>query len=149
MSIVSAEVAYLFGGPPILRHPLESPLDAHEMLIAGLPSEALHHLIDNTELLRSPELLEKALGVSLRTVQRRKESPQKPLSPEQSGRIWKFAEILAHATKLFGTQSEAEHWLNTPAMGLNQWRPIDLLATPAGVGIVETFLEGIEYGTYM
>ena len=149
MSIVSAEVAHLFGGLPVLRHPLDNPLDAHEMLVAGLPSEALQHLIDHTELLRSSDLLEKALGVSLRTVQRRKESPQKPLSPEQSGRIWKFAEILAHATKLFGTQSEAERWLDRPAIGLNQRRPIDLRSTPAGGAIVETFLDGIEYGAYM
>jgi len=33
-------------------------------------------------------------------------------------------------------------------MGLNQRRPIDLLATPAGVEMVETFLERLDYGVY-
>ncbi|MBB4366824.1 putative toxin-antitoxin system antitoxin component (TIGR02293 family) [Bradyrhizobium sp. CIR18] len=52
--------------------------------------------------------LEKAFGMSLRTFQRRKGAPDKPLSQEQSGRTWKFAEILAKATDVFGSQEEAE-----------------------------------------
>jgi putative toxin-antitoxin system antitoxin component (TIGR02293 family) len=70
------------------------------------------------------------------------------LSPEQSGRAWKFAEILAKATEVFGSQEEAERWLEHPAMGLNRQRPIDLLATPAGVELVEDFLTRLAYGVY-
>jgi putative toxin-antitoxin system antitoxin component (TIGR02293 family) len=73
----------------------------------------------------------------------------KPLTPEQSGRAWKFAEILAKATLLLGSQEEAERWLERPATGLDQQRPIDLLATPAGVAIVEDFLLRLEHGVYM
>ena len=33
-------------------------------------------------------------------------------------------------------------------MGLNGRRPIDLLATPVGVAMVETFLTRLEHGVY-
>jgi putative toxin-antitoxin system antitoxin component (TIGR02293 family) len=86
--------------------------------------------------------------MSLRTIQRRKEAPSKRLNQEQSGRTWKFAEILAKATAVLGSQEEAEQWLQRPAMGLDQRRPLDLLATPAGVEIVQDFLGRLEYGVY-
>jgi putative toxin-antitoxin system antitoxin component (TIGR02293 family) len=86
--------------------------------------------------------------MSLRTYQRRKDALAKPLSQEQSGRTWKFAEILSKATDVFGSQQEAEQWLERPAIGLDQRRPIDLLATPAGVELVEEYLERMVYGVY-
>jgi putative toxin-antitoxin system antitoxin component (TIGR02293 family) len=86
--------------------------------------------------------------MSLRTFQRRKESASKPLNKGQSGRAWKFAIILSEATEIFGSQAEAENWMASPASGLNQPRPMDLLATAAGVEIVEEFLERLEYGVY-
>ena len=64
--------------------------------------------------------------MSVRTYQRRKDTPSKPLSQEQSGRTWKFAEILAKATDVLGSQADAEQWLGRPAIGLDQRRPIDL-----------------------
>jgi len=82
-------------------------------------------------------------------VQRRKVAPGKPLSQEQSGRAWKFAEILARATAVLGSQEEAERWLERPAVGLEQRRPIDLLATQAGVELVEEFLQRLEWGVYV
>ena len=60
----------------------------------------------------------------------------------------KLAEVLAKATSILGSKEEAEHWLERPAIGLNQHRPIDLLATPAGVELVEDFLVRLEHGVY-
>lgn len=141
-------VADLLGGAAVLRHPLKSPLDAHELLLQGLPGTALSYLVARLPILGRTAALEKAVGMSLRTFQRRADVPMKPLNQEQSGRTWKFAEILARATAVLGSQDEAEQWLQRPAMGLNQRRPIDLLATPAGVELVEDFLERLEYGVY-
>ena len=73
---------------------------------------------------------------------------ENPVHPEQSGRTWKLAEILARAAAVFGSKEEAEQWLERPATGLNQRRPIDLLASPAGVALVEDFLVRLEYGVY-
>ena len=141
-------VANLLGGARVLRHRLRNPLDVHEALNQGLPRGALTHLVGKVSVLHDPVILDQAIGVSLRTSQRFKVAPGKPLSREQSGRVWKFAEILAKATEVFGSQEEAEQWLERPAMGLDQRRPIDLLVTPAGVQLLEDFLGRIKYGVY-
>ncbi|TDW19848.1 putative toxin-antitoxin system antitoxin component (TIGR02293 family) [Rhizobium azibense] len=142
------KVAALLGGARILSRRLTSALDAHELLLHGLPTSAVDHLIGQLVFIGKTQSLEKAVGMSLRTWQRRKDAPSKPLSQEQSGRAWKFAEILAKATDVFGTQAEAEQWLERPAIGLDQRRPIDLLGTPAGVELGEDYLERLEYGVY-
>jgi len=142
------QVAALFGGPRVLRHTLNDALDAHELISEGLPGEALLHLVGRLLRLQNSASLEKAMGMSLRTFQRHKTAPAKPLSQEQSGRAWKFAEILAKATTVFGSQEDAEQWLERPAIGLEQRRPLDLLATPAGMKLVEDHLERLEYGVY-
>lgn len=138
----------MLGGSRILVRRLTNALDAHDLLLHGLPASALDHLVGNLVVIGKHESLEKAVGMSLRTWQRRKDTPSKPLSQEQSGRAWKFAEILAKATDIFGTQAEAEQWLERPAVGLDQRRPIDLLGTPAGVELVEDHLDRLEYGVY-
>ncbi len=142
------EVVDLLGGSVVLRHSLTTSLEAHELLEQGLPGDALAHLVATVGTLRRDGSFEKALGMSLRTYQRYRDQPTKPLNREQSGRAWKFASILAKAIAVLGSQAEAEQWLERPAIGLDQRRPIDLLGTPAGVEIVETFLERLEYGVY-
>jgi putative toxin-antitoxin system antitoxin component (TIGR02293 family) len=143
-----SRAADLLGGSKVLRRRLRDPLDVHEILSCGFPREALTFLIGNVSVLHNQALLKLAIGVSLRTAQRMKAASGKPLSPEQSGRAWKFAEILAKATQLFGSQEEGEQWLQRPAIALDQRRPIELLATPAGAKLVEDLLGRIEYGVY-
>lgn len=143
-----AAIASLLGAPSTFRKVPESPLEAHQMLLNGLPSRALFHLIENLASLRWDDSFAKAIGMSHRTYQRHASAGAKPLSPEQSGRTWKLAEVLAKATSIFGSKQEAEQWLERPAIGLNQHRPIDLLATPAGVELVEDFLVRLEHGVY-
>ena|SRR5438067_17834 len=141
-------VTDLLGGGRVFKHRIKRHLDVHDVLIHGLPGEAVIHLDDNLVALRDFASLERAMGMSLRTFQRLKGAPAKPLNQEQSGRTWKFAEILAKATAVLGSQEEAEHWLERREIGLEQRRPIDLLATPAGAQIVEEYLERLEYGVY-
>ena len=61
----------------------------------------------------------------------------------------KFAEILTRVTTLLGSQTAAERWLEQPAIGLDQRRPIDLMTTPSGLELVEDYLGRIEYGAYI
>jgi putative toxin-antitoxin system antitoxin component (TIGR02293 family) len=140
------KIADLLGGSRVLRQKLRHPLDVHRALTDGLPGMALLHLVDQISSLR--DFIEPAFGVSRRTVQRLKVAPDRRLSTEQSGRVWQFAEVLVRATQVLGSQQEAEQWLERPAIGLDQQRPIDLLATPAGVKLVEELLERLEYGVY-
>jgi putative toxin-antitoxin system antitoxin component (TIGR02293 family) len=146
---ISRTVA-LLGGRRTLHRSVRSRLEAHDLLQDGLPGHALKHLVTYVAMLRVPHhgSLEKAVGISLRTYQRRRDALDKKLSREQSGRTWKFAEILGRAIELFGSQAEAEEWLERPAMALDQRKPIDLLSTPAGVESVEDHLTRLEYGVY-
>ena len=141
-------VTDLLGGSRTFRHAPKSPMEAHQMLLKRLPGQAAFFLIDNLAIIPKTGPLERVFGMSLRTMQRRKDAPSKPLSPEQSARAWQFATILAKATEVFGTKEAAERWMEQPAMGLNQQRPIDLLTTPPGVELVETFLGRLEHGVY-
>jgi len=141
-------VVEVLGGPKVLGLKIKGPLDAHELLLRGLPIATLAHTMGSLTMLHNSASLEKAIGVSLRTVQRRKAKPTGRLNKEQSSRIWKFAEILAKATTVFGSRRAAEEWLERPAIGLEQRRPIDLLATAAGIEIVETHLGRLEYCVY-
>lgn len=142
-------IVSLLGGDHMFSLAVRSPLDAHEAILKGFSNRALTHLVGNVAVMQQADIMEKAVGISLRTFQRRKkDDATKPLSQEQSGRTWKFAEILARATRVLGSQEDAELWLSRPAIGLNRQRPIDLLATTAGVEIVEDHLERLEFGVY-
>ncbi|GKQ53579.1 antitoxin Xre/MbcA/ParS toxin-binding domain-containing protein [Bradyrhizobium sp. Ce-3] len=142
------KVVDLLGGPRILFGRITSLLDAHEMLLDGLPRSALNYLVHSLIVIDKADALEKAVGISLGPCQRRKSTPAKLLSQEQSARTWKFAEILAKATDVFGSQKEAEQWLRRPAIGLDRRYPIDLLATPVGIELIEQHLARLAYGVY-
>jgi putative toxin-antitoxin system antitoxin component (TIGR02293 family) len=141
------DIADLLGGPKVVGKYPADPLAAHQMLERGLPNTAIKHLLDGMTTL-AQKSIEGAIGMSERTRQRREKHPTELLSQDQAGRTWKFAEILTSAISVFGSRAAAEQWLAEPATGLDQYRPIDLLTTPAGVELVEDFLGRIEYGVY-
>ena len=143
-----ARVVALLGGKKMLHHSIDSQMDAHDLILRGIPSEALAHLLGSLDRLRLAPSMERAVGLSLRTFQRRKEAGTKPLSQEQSGKTWKFAEVLASATEVLGSQDAAEEWLEASAMALDGKRPLELLATPAGTEMVEDLLGRMQYGVY-
>lgn len=140
-------IADLLGGPKVVGKYPADPLAAHELLERGLPNTAIKHLLEGMTTL-AQNSIEGAIGMSVRTRQRREKHPTELLSQDQAGRTWKLAEILARATSIFGSRTAAEQWLAQPASGLDRRRPIDLLTTPAGVELVEDFLGRIEYGVY-
>ena len=139
----------LLGGQDTMDHPVRNSLEAHDMLVSGLPSSALLHLTSRVAFLTGERVLDKAIGISVRTLQRRKKDAKETmLNAEQSNRTWKFAEILGRATDIFGTSQAAQAWMGAPAIGLDQRRPIDLLSTAVGVEAVEDYLTRIAYGVY-
>jgi putative toxin-antitoxin system antitoxin component (TIGR02293 family) len=141
------KISDLLGGSQILESVINTELDAHTLLRRGLRRAALNSFVDKLHFIRSNEASE-ALGMSLRTLQRLRSEPDGLLDMQQSGRAWKFAETLVRATDVLSSQDEAEQWLRRPAMGLDQKRPIDLIATPAGARLVEDYLGRLEYDVY-
>ena len=138
----------LFGGPKVLGFLVASPLEAHEMILDGIPGQALESLVRRLTVIDPADAFETAFGMSERTFQRHKSDHSKTLSREQGSRTWNFAKVLTKATSVLGTQEDAEKWMIEPAMGLDNHRPIDLLATAAGTALVQEFLERLDYGVY-
>jgi uncharacterized protein (DUF2384 family) len=95
-------VVDLLGGSKVFSQRILTPLDAHNAIRKGLPGRALQSFVTNLRVLK-PIDIEKAVGMSVRTCQRRSAAPEKPLSAEQGGRTWKLAEILTQATEVFGS----------------------------------------------
>ncbi|MBZ9741188.1 MULTISPECIES: antitoxin Xre/MbcA/ParS toxin-binding domain-containing protein [unclassified Mesorhizobium] len=138
----------LLGGPNVLGHSVSSPIEAHEMILNGIPSQALEKLVTHLAVINLADTFEAAFGMSERTFQRHKSDHSRTLSKEQGSRTWNFARILTKATSVLGSQAEAEKWMIRPAMGLDNRRPIDLLTTAAGTELVQEFLDRLDYGVY-
>lgn len=137
----------MLGGDEVFSRRPENLLDVHLWVSHGIPSASITHLAQAIEPLPSNTLSE-ALGISLRTLHRKKGAQSETLSVAQGGRAFKFAEVVAKATVVLGSREAAVQWLTSPAIGLDQQKPIDLLATPVGTQLVEELLDRIEYGVY-
>lgn len=140
----------VLGGAKTIKTEIENEIDAHDFLMKGVPVAALFELIDQFVLLQTTDVLEKAIGMSTRTMQRKRKALDKAaLSPDQGSKLWKFAEILSSAINVLGSQEAAEDWLNKPAIGLEYRKPIDLMASSAGAEAVEAYLTQMDYGVYI
>lgn len=137
----------MLGGHAVHTSPSQSLLEVHKWVIGGIPSESITHLAQSIHALTPPRL-SKALGVSIRTLTRMKRHRSEPLSVALGGRAFKLAEVVARASFVLGTREAAVQWMIEPALGLGQRKPIDMLATPMGIQLVEEFLERIEHGVY-
>jgi len=65
-----------------------------------------------------------------------------------ASKTWQLAETLAKASEVFGGKEAAQRWLSAPAVALNGSRPIDLLQTLQGAGVVSDYLDRLEHGVY-
>ena len=91
-----ARAVGLLGGEKAIHAEVRNAMDAHEVLLRGLPADALLHLVSAVSFLERGDALKKAVGLSLRTLQRHKAKSARPaLSVEQGNRAWRFAEIFA------------------------------------------------------
>ena len=91
----------------------------------------------------------RVLGVSSNTLQRRrKEREDTSMPAAKASKAWLLAETMAKAEVVFGGTREAAAWMATPAIGLNNSRPIELLQTLQGAELVSDLLTRLEYGVY-
>lgn len=126
---------------------IRSAFEIHEMIERGLPSQDVIHFVESVNLFHDKKVVVKVIGMSERTLYRRVKKPE-PLTAEQSSRTWRFAEILTKAEDVLGDPDEAQRWMNTPAMGLEGHKPIDLITTQVGYELVDDFLTRMDYGVY-
>lgn len=60
----------------------------------------------------------------------------------------RYASTLAKAAKVLGSEKHARQWMREPATFLNRQVPAELVRTPEGAELVDTYLNQIEYGVY-
>lgn len=139
----------LLGGKSAFDHPFSTALEAHENIQLGFPAKSLTVFLNQFPTIGRVDTIDKVVGVSLRTFQRQKKAGAKQrLNREQSGKLYKAAEIVAKAVDVLGSPQAAERFLDEPVMALDGKRPIDLLSTPAGAELVERHLVRLDYGVY-
>lgn len=65
------------------------------------------------------------------------------------GTLSYVAAVTDLATDVLGSRAAAERWIATPALGLDQRRPIDLLYSAEGMALVTTLLTRMDRCTYL
>jgi len=109
----------------------------------GIPFTAIRIVKSKLEL--SDSEFAKILGISLRTLHRKKETHQK-LSITEGDRLYRVLRIFALAGEVLESDEMAKRWLHKPQHGLGGRVPMELVETEAGAREVEDLLEKIEFG---
>jgi putative toxin-antitoxin system antitoxin component (TIGR02293 family) len=92
----------------------------------------------------SDDLLAQALGISARTLRRRRETGT--LTPDESDRLVLLAEIVVRARQALDGAEAVREWLRTPHSMLGGESPLYHMDTVTGMEEVKTMLDHIEYG---
>jgi putative toxin-antitoxin system antitoxin component (TIGR02293 family) len=121
--------------------------DPHELIRSirqGLRFRELETLRENIDL--PLEQLAGKLAISRSTLQRRKTAGR--LSSDESDKVMRFARLLEHAAKVFGSLANARAWLKHPQRGLGGAIPLDYAETEVGAREVDNLIGRIDYSVY-
>jgi putative toxin-antitoxin system antitoxin component (TIGR02293 family) len=140
-------VATMLGVTKRFARNKQSEVAVHDVIDAGLPRRALLKARQSASMIPTMELLP-VLGISERTYMRIQAQPNKLLDADQSGRLWRFAELFAKAEDVFGSAELAVDWMLKPAMALENRKPIELLKTSVGAQLADDVIERIRFGVY-
>jgi putative toxin-antitoxin system antitoxin component (TIGR02293 family) len=115
--------------------PHASAQDIRKLIDSGFPASTAKSFCDAIKL--SPADRGKiipgetlASGLKLR----------KPLTPQQSDRLYRFAYITALAESIFGSDERAMQWLSKPSDRFSGKSPLSILTTTQGASQVEEML---------
>jgi len=161
-------VTSVLGGEKELGQKVERRIDFDALIRKGIPWGVISHIKKEFNL--PDEVIAQIIGVSCRTIARRRKTVKIPvkttrvavsgkprkrkanlialerLSPVESDRVYRFARIIALAEDVFEDKEEALEWLKSPQYGLGGLVPFDMLQTDAGAREVEELLVRIDYG---
>jgi putative toxin-antitoxin system antitoxin component (TIGR02293 family) len=135
----------VLGGEVILGGSFKRNGELAELVRVGIPVKSLFLLAHRLDL-RQAEISEK-IGIPLRTLTRRNAQDSR-LTPAESDRTVRLAQVYANAAETLGSGDKAAAWLKTPNRALRGERPLDQLDTDPGVREVEDLLGRIAYGVY-
>lgn len=121
---------------------ISSRMDLLELGDRGLTKAELLHLAKLLDL--SISQMSEILPVTERTIQRY--GPQHRFNKTVSEQLLQIAEITARGTEVFGQRARFLSWLKSPCPALGNRKPLALLDSRFGTGIVLDELGRIEHG---
>ena len=131
------------------EYALLSPVMVYKLTAEGFEIKHVQDMISISDLYTAEKILSRIVGKSTRAIQRQSKGNQAVrLSSLQSAVAFQYATVLERATKVFGTQKLAEHWLGRPCGYFDGQIPLDVVGNPVGFQVVSDYLERIEYGVY-
>jgi putative toxin-antitoxin system antitoxin component (TIGR02293 family) len=135
----------VLGGETILGGSFKRNGELADLIREGIPVKSLTLLALRLDLAQA-EISEK-IGIPRRTLSRRNAQDAR-LTPAESDRTVRLAQVYANAAETLGSGDKAAAWLKTPNRALRGERPLDQLDTDPGVREVEDLLGRIAYGVY-
>jgi putative toxin-antitoxin system antitoxin component (TIGR02293 family) len=135
----------VLGGEVILGGSFKRNGELAGLVREGLPVKSLFLLALRLDL-NQAEISEK-IGIPQRTLTRRNAQDAR-LTPAESDRTVRLAQVFANASETLGSGDKAAAWLKTPNRALRGGRPLDQVDTDPGVREVEDLLGRIAYGVY-
>ncbi|SNS37879.1 putative toxin-antitoxin system antitoxin component, TIGR02293 family [Sphingomonas laterariae] len=118
------------------------PLDRARVVESGLPAKAVRDLVADPAI----TLADIARIVAKRRTLERRLADDEALTPEESDRFARFAEVLELAADILGGRATAMEWLRAPKARFEGMSPLDLLRTHAGAQLVENLLLQARHG---
>jgi len=108
----------------------------------GLPATLLNALQERLDL--KPEEMASLLGISSRTLERRREKGA--LTSAESERLYRLVRLFRKAVNVFENEEEARRWLKRPQMRLGEQVPLEIARLEPGAREAERLLGRIEHG---
>lgn len=120
--------------------------DAVALVRTGLPTTVIEGLARSLGISQRDLLLASAIAPA--TLTRRRNAGGR-LTPAESDRVYRIADCLADATRLFeGDRDAARGWLMGPARALGGATPFAYLTTEVGASAVRRLIGRLEHGVY-
>lgn len=91
------------------------------------------------------DFIAEMLNLSTKTLDRYTQENRK-LNPNDSELIIKLILLYKKGLEVFGEQTSFVNWLNKPAFGLGNLKPVDIINTSEGIDIIIEELSRIEFG---
>jgi putative toxin-antitoxin system antitoxin component (TIGR02293 family) len=122
----------------------DSQTDRIKAVHQGFSTRVYHNLVKRAALSQTEFGYITAIPVS--TLKRRLKQDTR-FTTTQSDVMYRLAELVKQAADLFaGDEKKAQKWLKTKVFGLNNKRPIDMVATSVDFKVVEDLIGRVKHG---
>jgi putative toxin-antitoxin system antitoxin component (TIGR02293 family) len=133
-------------GPNFL--PLDAQgLEVHDFIVDGIPATDAAALVNAFPIIGTERMC-RYLGISSKLHSCLTTAHAEPLGIDASDRMYRLGDTIRSLMEVVGTFDAAQQWLITPAIGLDQRTPLDLLRTFPGTGVVQILMGRMDYGVY-